>query len=638
MGGAEGRVRICLALTMAVWVSLGVKVADSAPDPSPDRQSTVVEGIVLNPMGGGIADALVRVERADAGPDDPPVAETRTNRTGDIHIELPPAAPASLRVRILKEGYLPFVAELGLEESDEPPFIDATLQGGSRLIGRAVGRDDRPVVGAEVVCENGGVRQTVRCDEQGGFAFENLYRGPARLTVKAEGYGIIRRAVSIADPEHQIGLTLEPERAVRVALLTNDGEPAPDAVVEVLVEPGMTYVHTRTGPDGTADLHGIPQEARLLMFRLSGSNYVPSDYAERVVALEPEGEGEVAPGPTDIRLRITVAGRVRGRVVDAQGRPVDAVRVAAGGQQRYTMPLAWTDARGNYELTGIRPGLVPIAFQHDDFAVLVREADVDSGRDARLDVRLARGEPLGGVVVDGSGRPVEHAWVMAESWRGFQTLGMRRVTDGQGRFSFPHAPEGEILFSVFRPGFGARAREKLRAGRTDYRIVLEGADRPQAPQRAGNGPGVGGPAPDLAFKTMDGKAHRLCDWRGRFVFIDIWATWCGPCRAELPNVKALQAKLKDRDDFVLLGVSLDRDRGELERVLREEKITWPQVFGPGSGAEEAFEAFSGEGIPYTVLIGPDGRILATELRGPGLVEEVQRLLAAPLSQPAPGPQ
>jgi thiol-disulfide isomerase/thioredoxin len=126
--------------------------------------------------------------------------------------------------------------------------------------------------------------------------------------------------------------------------------------------------------------------------------------------------------------------------------------------------------------------------------------------------------------------------------------------------------------------------------------------------------------------ATDGTKYVLSQLRGKYVFIDCWATWCGPCVGEIPNVKALHAATKGRDDFVLLGVSLDRDKKALDDGLKRHGIEWPQVFGSDSGAEEVFEALEGTGIPYTCLIGPDGKMIAQHLRGQGLKDAVLKHL------------
>jgi len=88
----------------------------------------------------------------------------------------------------------------------------------------------------------------------------------------------------------------------------------------------------------------------------------------------------------------------------------------------------------------------------------------------------------------------------------------------------------------------------------------------------------------------------------------------------------LHEATKNRPDFVLIGISLDTDAKALKRACDEHGITWPQVVGPKSGAAEAFEELDGVGIPYTCLIGPDGKLEAQHLRGPGMVEEVRKAL------------
>ncbi len=96
--------------------------------------------------------------------------------------------------------------------------------------------------------------------------------------------------------------------------------------------------------------------------------------------------------------------------------------------------------------------------------------------------------------------------------------------------------------------------------------------------------------------------------------------------AEVPNVKQLAAAMKSRPDFVLLGISLDQDEQTFKRALADKSMDWPQAFGPKSGAAEVFEMLDGFAIPYTCLIGPDGKLLAQHLRGPDMLEQVKKHL------------
>ena len=92
------------------------------------------------------------------------------------------------------------------------------------------------------------------------------------------------------------------------------------------------------------------------------------------------------------------------------------------------------------------------------------------------------------------------------------------------------------------------------------------------------------------------------------------------------DLKALYEAMKKRADFVLIGVSLDTEKKDFEEAVSKKKIDWPQVWGPESGGEETFEMLDGLGIPYTCLIGPDGRLLAQHIFGPGTTEQVKKLV------------
>lgn len=128
---------------------------------------------------------------------------------------------------------------------------------------------------------------------------------------------------------------------------------------------------------------------------------------------------------------------------------------------------------------------------------------------------------------------------------------------------------------------------------------------------------------------LDGKMIRVSDYRGKVLLVDFWATWCGPCLHELPNVLDAYDKYHP-NGFDILGVSLDHDREDLEAFIKNRKLPWKQIFfdEPGkTGWQNPLAKQHGvRGIPATFLLDREGKVAATDLRGDELTKEVGRLL------------
>ncbi len=139
------------------------------------------------------------------------------------------------------------------------------------------------------------------------------------------------------------------------------------------------------------------------------------------------------------------------------------------------------------------------------------------------------------------------------------------------------------------------------------------------------GPEEGSMAPDFSLPKADGTPFSLSKLRGKYVLVDFWASWCGPCRKENPQVVALYNKYKDKG-FEILGVSLDEDKEAWLKAIEKDRLTWIHVSDLKGWQNEAARLYNVNAIPMTYLIDPDGVIIAKGLRGPALEAKLQELL------------
>ena len=135
---------------------------------------------------------------------------------------------------------------------------------------------------------------------------------------------------------------------------------------------------------------------------------------------------------------------------------------------------------------------------------------------------------------------------------------------------------------------------------------------------------VGKPV-EIKFKALDGREVDLAAMKGKVVLIDFWATWCPPCVAEMPNVKASYEKLHPKG-FEIVGISFDEDKGKLEEFVKTKEMAWPQFFD-GKGWENVFgQQYGIQSIPAMWLVDKKGNLVDLSAQG-GLAEKVEKLLA-----------
>lgn len=144
----------------------------------------------------------------------------------------------------------------------------------------------------------------------------------------------------------------------------------------------------------------------------------------------------------------------------------------------------------------------------------------------------------------------------------------------------------------------------------------------------------GSPAPEFSQMTPDSTQLNVKELRGKYVLLDFWASWCGPCRRENPNVVRMYDKYKDKG-FEILGISLDQSRENWLKAIEADKLTWKHVSDLKGWSNEVGRLYEVTSIPKTFLLDPQGRIIARDLRGASLEQKLAELLG---SEPTPNDQ
>lgn len=155
-----------------------------------------------------------------------------------------------------------------------------------------------------------------------------------------------------------------------------------------------------------------------------------------------------------------------------------------------------------------------------------------------------------------------------------------------------------------------------------YNRMMDAANEPM-PRMAG--PAVGQQAPDLMLQDVNGKNVSLSAFRGKYVLLDFWASWCGPCRRENPNIVSAYNKFKNKN-FTIVGISLDSDKDKWKDAIEDDKLTWTHLSDLKKWESAAAMTYAVEAIPTNFLLDPEGKIIARDLRADELQNKLQEVL------------
>lgn len=138
---------------------------------------------------------------------------------------------------------------------------------------------------------------------------------------------------------------------------------------------------------------------------------------------------------------------------------------------------------------------------------------------------------------------------------------------------------------------------------------------------------VGMPYIDLKMENPDGRTVRLSDYldKGKYILVDFWASWCAPCRKQMPELVRIYNEYKGKN-FDIVGVSFDTNRQNWLNGLKDMDMTWPQMSDLKGWESQAVMLYGIQGIPHTILLGPDGKIIAKDLKGEELTRKLNELL------------
>ena len=162
-------------------------------------------------------------------------------------------------------------------------------------------------------------------------------------------------------------------------------------------------------------------------------------------------------------------------------------------------------------------------------------------------------------------------------------------------------------------------------GNTFLADMEKASNTQQQPDQTTGSLWVGKTVPELTMPDVNGKEVSISSFRGKYVLVDFWASWCGPCRMENPNVVKAYNEFKGKN-FTVLGVSLDKEKDPWKKAIAQDHLAWTQMSDLKYWNSQAVETFGFQGIPFNVLVDPSGKVIGESLRGDELDAKLKQVL------------
>jgi RNA polymerase sigma factor (sigma-70 family) len=469
------------------------------------------------------------------------------------------------------------------------------------------------------------------------FVEDKDWTAPARLDV------IVREA----EPAEGVDFKLSPGTVVRGTVTVSPGpKPAPDQYI----------MFDQTGGQGPID---VDEEGHRTSRQIRRQFGATTDANGRYSIRVGPGSYTLVGPPRTTNEKITVKdeaelvrdfqmprpgkGPISGRVVlSGKGVAGATVEIFAANTRSGVPFTVKTDAEGRFQCERSLDKSYVCAKSSDGSLGAIVEIGAE---DPEVVIEVAPTATATGLLLDLDGKPAANvplAWgrrIYLDDERRLSTeaFAPKVKTDAEGRFTLPALVVGqEYNIALERKGtyHAAGVVRPESAAPIDLGTLRAGAYRPKSLASAEeessflkDAPGAGTVAPPIDATTLDGKPVTLADFKGKYVLLDFWATWCGPCIGEIPQLQGVHDAFGKDERFAILSLSVDEKVEEPRAFQEKRKLPWSQAFLGGGIHSATPGTFGIRAIPAFVLVGPDGKIVARGMRGDEIKKEVARALA-----------